>query len=266
MTRSSFHNAEGASPRAAPQRDGAQAIHRAIGLLRNAAASRGGASLSSLCASSGLAMSTVHRTLAALVEEGMLVKDARTRRYRPGPLLHELGLAAPPPVDLRAIAHPVLERLAEATGDTAYLNVRSGTDALCLDVCVGRCPNKALPMSVGNRRPLGVGAAALAVLGALPAAEAALVMQHNADRYRRPGLTPDKVAAALRELQSYGHIVTTGRLGGHYRGVAVPVTDRQGRFALALSISAMAERLDAARISQVVVALRREAREFAQAL
>ena len=63
-----------------------------------------------------------------------------------------------------------------------------------------------------------------------------------------------------------GYIVTTGRLGRRCRGVAVPVTDRQGRFALAFSISATAERLDAARVAQVAVTPRREAREFAPAL
>jgi len=247
-------------------RDGAQAIRRAVSLLREVAALRGGASLSGLSATSGLAMSTVHRTLAALVAEGMLVKEARSRRYRLGPLLHELGLAAPPPLDIHAMARPVLEHLAAATGDTAYLNIRSGTDALCLSFCEGSFPIKALPMSVGNRRPLGVGAAAIAVLGALPASEAALVIARNSERYRRPGLTVKKMTAVLRELQERGYVVTTGRLGARYRGVAVPVSDKQGRFALALSISAVAERLDPDRIKQVATILLREARDFALAL
>jgi DNA-binding IclR family transcriptional regulator len=248
------------------ERDGTQAIRRAIALLRETAAMRGGASLNDLAAATGLAMSTAHRTLGALVAEGMLLKDSRTRRYRPGPLLHELGLAALPAVNLRGLARPILERLAEATGDTAYLNVRSGTDALCLDLCEGSFPVKALPMNLGNRRPLGVGAASLAVLGALPPGEAALMVVRNAERYLRHGLTADKVAAALRELQECGHTVSTGRLGASYRGVAVPVPDQQGRFATALSVSAIAERLDPARIKYVATLLRREARQFAQAL
>lgn len=249
------------------ERDGTQAIRRAVALLRDVAAERGGASLSRLSATSGLSVSTVHRTLAALVDEGMLAKDARTRRYRPGPLLHELGLATPPPpIDLRLVARPVLERLAEATGDTAYLNVRSGADALCLDLCEGGFPIKALPMSVGNRRPLGVGAAAIAVLGAMPVAEAVAMIARNADRFQRLRLTPNKVMAGFRELQAHGHVVTTGRLGARYRGVAVPVSDRQGRFALALSISAIAERLDAGRILEVATTLRQAARGLADTL
>ncbi len=223
-------------------------------------------SLNELAAATGLAMSTVHRTLGALVAEGMLLKDPRTRRYRPGPLLHELGLAALPTVNLRGLARPTLERLAEASGDTAYLNLRSGTDALCLDLCEGSFPVKALPVSLGNRRPLGVGAASLAVLGALPPGEAALVIARNAERYPRHGLTAERVAAALHELHERGHAVTTGRLGASYRGVGVPVPDPQGRFALGLSVSAIAERLDPARIEYVAKLLRREARHLAQML
>lgn len=266
MTRPIFHNAEDKDCSSKKERDGTQAIRRAIALLRDVAAERGGASLSRLSVTSGLAMSTVHRALTALVDEGMLVKDPRTRRYRPGPLLHELGLATAPPINLRVLARPMLERLAEATGDTAYLNVRSGADALCLDLCEGSFPIKALPMSVGSRRPLGVGAAALAVLAALPAAEAAAIIARNADRFQRPSLTPNKVTVGLRELHMCGHIVTTGRLGARYRGVAVPVSDRQGRFALALSISAVAERLDAARVLHVAATLRQAARELAEML
>jgi DNA-binding IclR family transcriptional regulator len=248
------------------ERDGTQAIRRAISLLREVAAARGGASLNDLAAATGLAMSTTHRTLGALVAENMLLKDPRTRRYRPGPLLHELGLAALPAVNVRGLAHPILERLAEKTADTAYLNVRSGTDALCLDLCEGGFPLKALPMTLGNRRPLGVGAASLGVLGALPPGEAALIVARNAERYPRHGLTAEKVLAALHELEERGYAVTTGRLGASYRGVAVPVPDRQGRFAVALSVSAVAERLDPARIEYVAKLLRREARLFGQAL
>jgi DNA-binding IclR family transcriptional regulator len=266
-TRPGFHIVERSSQAGAhADRDGAQAIHRAISLLREVAAVRGGACLSDLAMATGLAVSTAHRTLAALVGEGMLAKDARTRRYRPGPLLHELGIAARPALDVRRLIRPILERLAELTGDTAYLNVRSGSDALCLDLCEGSFPIKALPMSLGNRRPLGVGAAALAVLGALTPGEAALVLSRNAERFGRHGLSAKQIRSALSAMQERGYTVTTGRLGASYRGVAVPVSDDQGRFAIALSVSAIAQRLDPARIEHVASLLRPEARRLAQAL
>lgn len=265
MTRLDLHNVEGVAP-AKTDRDGTQALRRAIGLLRIASAVRGGVGLSSLAETSGLATSTVHRTLSALVAEGMLVKDARTRRYRGCPLLRELGMLAQPSLDVRTIARSTLEHLADLTGDTAYLNTRSGPDALCLDLCEGNFPIKARPMAVGNRRPLGVGAAALAVLGALPCREATLAIARGAERYRRPGLTVTKLTDALRELRETGYVVTTGRLGASYRGIAVPVSDKQCRFALALSVSAVAERLGPARIKEVAVILQREGSNLAARL
>src|ERR671916_1484618 len=59
----------------------------------------------------GVARSTAHRLLAALRHRGFVVQDRPNGAYRPGPALHEIGLAAVTRIDVRRIAHPVLEQL-----------------------------------------------------------------------------------------------------------------------------------------------------------
>jgi len=90
------------------ERDGSQAIRRAVTLVREVSASRGGASLTDLAAAAGLTQPTAHRVLRALVDEGLLTKHPATCRYTLGPLLFELGLAASPRIDLRPLARPAL--------------------------------------------------------------------------------------------------------------------------------------------------------------
>lgn len=236
-----------------------QAISRAVALLREVSASRGnGASLSALADATGLPIPTAHRLLNTLRQEGLVRRDAPSRRWQLGPLLYEFGLAAAPPVDIRRLCAPNLQRLAEATGDTAYLNCRSGSDALCLDRREGGYPIRALPVEIGNRRPLGVGSGALAVLASLPNEEVDAVIEANAARYRRHGLTPESVRAYVEATRARGFAVTSGRIVARYRGVAVAIGNGIGGVATALSVIAVAERLDARRIDRVAALLIRE--------
>ncbi|WP_421991824.1 IclR family transcriptional regulator [Roseococcus sp.] len=240
-------------------RDGAQTIHRTAALLREIAAARGGgAPLNRLAAATGLAPSTAHRMLQALVDEELLAKDPASRTYRPGPLLYELGLAAAPQLDLRKLCQPSLQRLAEGTGDTAYLTIRSGGDALSLDRCEGSFPIKALPLDIGNRRPLGVGAGALAVIAAMPRAEGDAAVAANAARYPRYRLTAERVARELEATRARGHAVSTGRFVARYRGVAVPFGGGEVP-AASLCIIAISERLKPERQDRILALLVREA-------
>src|SRR5512145_2409208 len=106
---------------------GTQSIHRAIVLLR-AIASRGraGSRLLDLAKHAKLTPPTAHRILRCLVAENIVAQDPDTHRYLLGHLVFELGLAAAPQFNLRQIVEPSLRRVAEKTGDTAFLIARSG--------------------------------------------------------------------------------------------------------------------------------------------
>jgi DNA-binding IclR family transcriptional regulator len=254
------HMVEEVNPKAGDQeRDGGQAIRRAVALLREVSASRGqGAKLNSLVDATCLAQPTAHRLLGVLLKEGLLERDPVSRAYRLGPLLYELGLAASPRVDIRRMCAPTLDRIAAEAGDTAYLNCRSGEDALCLDRREGSFEIRAMPVEVGNRRPLGVGAGALAVLASLPSGEVDAVITANEVRYRRHGLTAEKVRTSVEATRARGFAVTSGRIVARFRGVAVAVGNGIGSVPVALSVIAIAERLDVRRIEAVAALLKRE--------
>jgi DNA-binding IclR family transcriptional regulator len=240
-------------------RDGARVIHRAVALLREVSASRGqGAKLTALAEGAGLPQPTAHRILTVLMREGLLERDEATRAFRLGPLLYEFGLAATPRVDIRRFCGPSLDRLAAALGDTAYLNCRSGADALCLDRREGSFEIQAMPVEVGNRRPLGIGSGALAVLATLPSEDVDAVLARNASRYRRYGTTPERVRASVEATRARGFAVTSGRIVARFRGVAVAIGNGVGGIPVALSVIAIEERLDVRRIDKAVSLLQRE--------
>jgi DNA-binding IclR family transcriptional regulator len=240
-------------------RDGAQVVHKVLSLLKEVSASRGrGTKLTALAEAAGLPVPTAHRLLAALLAERAVERHEATRGFRLGPLLWEFGLAAAPDVDIRRFCAPALDRIAAATGDSAYVNCRSDNDALCLDRREGSYPIQARPIAIGNRRPLGVGATSLAVLASMPSNEVDAVLDANATRYRRHGLTTERVRSAVEATRARGFAVSTGRIVARFRGVALAIGNGVGGVPVALSVIAIEERLDLARIETTVALLRRE--------
>jgi DNA-binding IclR family transcriptional regulator len=248
------------------RRSGTQSIERVVNMLR-VVASRGrtGMRLGDVTAASGLPTSTCFRMLQRLEVEGLVERDPVTRKYFLGPLLHELGLLARPRLQLATRCEPVLAALAESTKDTIYLSERRGLEAVCSARALGDFPIKALTLDVGIRRPLGVGAGGLAILCALPAAEADEIIEANALRYSKLStMDSERVRAAMQEGQERGFAFLDGPVfpGVAAIGVAFPANDPIA----AISVAAISARLDPARRKIVAAELQRHARELTEAL
>jgi DNA-binding IclR family transcriptional regulator len=162
---------------------GAQGVHRVADLLRAIAShDAAGARLLDLARQCRLEPPTTHRLLKALDAEGLVARDPSARTYTLGPLTFELGLAAAHHFRARDLCAQALQAIAEHTGDTVFLSMRSGLDTVCIDRREGRFPIKTLTLDVGTRRPLGLGAGGLALLAALDDAEIDAVLGANAWR------------------------------------------------------------------------------------
>ena len=239
---------------------GTQSIERVVNLLR-VVASRGrhGMRLAEVTAATGLSSSTCFRMLQRLEAEGVLERHAVTRKYALGPLLYELGLLARPRFHLAEQCEPTLATLAERTQDTVYLSERRGLEAVCSARALGGYPVKALTLDVGIRRPLGIGAGGLAILCALPAAEADEIIQTHADRYPKlSNLDADRVRGAVAEGRERGFAFLEGAV---YPGIAaVGVTIPTLAPMAAISVTAISSRLDESRRQQVAMELQGQAR------
>ena len=157
-----------------------QSLERSIGILRAlAAAGRTELRLSDVARAVQLSKATTSRILAALCDQGLVEESRETKKFH--------------------LARPVLEKVAEATGDTAFLIVRSGTEAVCADRVSGSYPVKVFTMEVGSRRPLGVGSGGLALLAALPDVEVDQILKANAQELAR--FKAMRAARIRREVQ-----------------------------------------------------------------
>ena len=244
------------------RRAGTQSIQRAALLVRLIASRSGpGSRLADVVQHSRLERSTVRRMLKCLIEEGFVRQDADTRRYALGPLVFELGLAAAPQFNLVDICRPALARLAEATGDTVFLTVRSGYDTVCIDRREGSFPIRTLTLDVGTRRPLGAGAGGLALLMPLPDAEVDAIVSANAVRLRGyNNLTVPALAAMLKRARELGYALNDNHITPGATSIGLPVISRYGQPFAAISIGAISSRMTAERQKKVAAMLRREVR------
>jgi DNA-binding IclR family transcriptional regulator len=146
--------------------------------------------------------------------------------------------------------------VAHRTGDTSFLMVRSGFDSVCLDRQTGSYPVKAFTVDVGTRRPLGLGAGGLLLLGTLDESmreTAYLRLAEHLKPLKR--ITVSQIRAAVELAQRKGFAQSNGLVLESVGGVAVPVKGPDGKVVASLSVAAIKERVGPRRLPQVLSAL-----------
>lgn len=221
---------------------GTQAIRRAAAVLRALGkAGPHGTTLSEVARDCALARSTAHRILRCLVEERLACGPGPDKRYGMGELVHELSLA--PSASGLEVAHwrSVVATISRRTGATAYLMRRSGVEAVCLVKADSQALMRFVPVEVGERRLLGVGAGATALLAALDAEHCEQVIRLVTPGLAAyPRLNPASLRNAVRMTRKSGFALSQGTVVADGFGMGIAVPSAGGAPHLALSIAAHA--------------------------
>jgi DNA-binding IclR family transcriptional regulator len=228
---------------------------RALDLLERVAALPEPAGLLELASATGLDKSTAARLLAFLSARELVARDNDTRRYAPGPALVALGAGVLRRSSLRSIARPHLERLRDATEETATLHVHVGDRVVCIDGAESRhAIRRAIPL--GEALPLGVGVTGKAILA----------------QFRREEIEATVGPAELRGMRSQlaaaasdGWLAAVGDRVSGVSAIAVPVVTR-GRPHGAVTIAGPAERWTTELMHEHAPLLREAVKRIAGAL
>lgn len=117
-----------------------------------------------------LPKATVSRLTFTLTELGYLNHDEGTGRYSLGPEVLTLGYDVLAQMEIRDIARPYMQELAEYADASVYLGTPSGTEIIYIEAC--RTPaSMAIRLGVGSRIPMISTGMGRAYLAALPEAE-----------------------------------------------------------------------------------------------
>jgi DNA-binding IclR family transcriptional regulator len=226
-----------------------------------------GVSLAWLVARSGLSKPTCRRLLVALIAEGMAEQEAGSRNYYLGREAYLVGMVASERHGVHRIALDCVGRLARATGDAAFLQIRHGDFVVCVAREDGEWPLRSHVLKPGDRHMLGAGAGGLAMLAALPQAETDAFLRTNDEAMaQRYCLLAPQLPRLLQETREAGYAMNRGLIFPGSWGMAMAIREPSGRVDACLSLAAVESRMQPDREAELLALLREEVRLVEQRL
>lgn len=184
---------------------------------------------------------TVYRLLTGLQALDMVEAGSRAGTYRLGWRLLRLGSAVIERLDERQAALPVMERIHERTGETVFLCVRRGDDAVCIERLDG-LRVQSLALRLGGSLPLHLGAGPRALLAWEPREEWDAYVQRQtplATMTEQSPVTREQLFAELERSVADGFAVSDEDVTSGIASLGAPIFDYTGRVRAAVSIGGM---------------------------
>jgi len=236
---------------------GTQSIRRAVAVLRILAAAReSGLGLTEISMHAELTRPTTHRILSVLVAEGIVEQRPGTRRYVIGEQIPLLALSRRTRDPLLDIASPHLRRAVGEIGDTGFLTRRAGLDTVCVARQLGTYPIQVLAWDVGERRPLGVTNAGIAILSGMQVDAVRGVLAKNQSRFARYGVSTEAIQQEVAMAQAKGFAARARAITPGTSAVSVLIRSASGAAYGALTINLISRRLSLKRTDEIVAKLR----------
>ena len=233
-------------------RNGAQAIHRAMSVLRTvAAAQASGCGLQEIARVTGLSRPTAHRILNALASEGFVEQHPRSRRYTIGEQIPMLALARAKKSALLSASETYIDRIAHEIGEATFLTIRTGDDTLCLARRLGSYPIQVLAIEVGARRPLGASASGIAIIAGMSPEEAAATMARNEHRLANLRIGAPALEQRVADARRRGYAFADPGIVPGTKALSVAITDAIGTSLGALTVAAIRQRIPPQRASKI---------------
>jgi len=237
-----------------------ESVQRAVVVLD--ALADGGAELGTneIARRTGINASSISRLLSTLTATGLVQHLPSTGRYRLGVRILQLASAARENLDLRAVARPLLEELAELSGETVTLSLPGEHDVLTVDFVQSTRSVRSVAEIGRNSiaHATAAGKVFLASGGHLPEGDLAA--------FTDASITDRRVlAAAVDQIADQGYAVAVRERDNDLSAVAVPVLDRERQLIAILGLQGPATRFDLAVMTALVPALRDRAALIAAA-
>jgi DNA-binding IclR family transcriptional regulator len=234
---------------------GVAVLAKATALL-DAIAAEGEVTPARLAELTGEPRSTVYRLLASLQQLELVEPGRRRGTYLLGLKLFRLGSTVVSRFDAREAALPVMERIHEEIGETVFLCIRRGYEAVCIERIDGRRVNL-LALGLGGSLPLHAGAVARTLLAFEPPAfwdEYLEPWQPEALTSKTPA-TRKALLDELRLTRERGYAISDEDVTPGVGAVGAPIFDHTGTIRAALSFGGMVEFVFADRERSIALAV-----------
>jgi DNA-binding IclR family transcriptional regulator len=239
--------------RAAP-RTGVGVLDRCVAIL--GAVEAGARSYTDIVRATGLPRPTAHRLIQGLEDHGFLIHVGGFG-YALGTRLLALAATAMRELPLRELAHPVLERLARSTGESAQLYVREDDRRLCVDTAESESELRTI-VEIGAALPLTKGSAGKVFL--------AWAGDHDRERLVGSADDPERLGRQVFSTRRRGWADSVAERAPGVASVSAPVFGPEGFLVAVVSVSGPTSRLGQLRAKRYAPAVMEAAKEIERAL
>lgn len=211
--------------------------------------------LSDLARHSGIDKATVLRMLGDMAESGLVEQNPDSRRWRLGAGVLRLARLREAAQPVTQVMTPILERLAEQTGETAHVSLLSGRDLANVGVVESTRANR-VHIEPGLALPLHATASGIAFSAfARPEqTERALARRLTAVTGTTP-TTREALALQIQRARTRGWAVADQTYESEVYGLAVPIFGADGFACGALAVAVPSSRVTPAYERNILSAL-----------
>lgn len=226
------------------------ALGRGLDVLRIFRAEDGPLGNQEIAKRTGLPKPTVSRLTYTLTQLGYLNYDRKLGVYSLGGGVLALGYVALAHLDVRRVARPMMQELADECGASVGLGARDRLNMLYVENCEGQ-NIVALRVAAGSRIPLATSAMGRAYLAGLPERERAPLMDQIMRKYPdEKGALVKAIEKAIKDIEKRGFCVGIGDWRKDVNGAGAPLALPNGAGLFALNCGGPAYLLKARDIEE----------------
>jgi IclR family transcriptional regulator, KDG regulon repressor len=227
-------------------------VKKAIDILRLFTYESPELSLSEISGHIDLHKSSILRTLATLMESGMIEKERETGKYRLGLFVLELAGRVLHRYDFREQARPFLQHLADKTGEIVHLSILDGPEIVYLDKRGLEQP-LTVATRIWDRHPAHCSAMGKALLSGLARDEVIEILGNGPYEKMTPHTVtdPEILLEILEWVRKDGYAVDYEEAFPGIRCVAAPIEGREGEILAAISVTVPKTRMDEERTMEL---------------
>lgn len=196
-----------------------------------------------------LPKATVSRLTFTLTELGYLDYDEDLGRYSLGPSVLTLGYDVLAQMEIRDIARPYLQELADYADASTYLGTPNGTEFIYIDAC--RTPaSMAIRLGVGSRIPMASTGMGRAYLAALPEAEREALIARMEPEYGADWPEVEtRMRAEISRAQTRGFAMSNGHWISEANSAGAVIRRTDGYPVYALNVGGLASIITSERLA-----------------
>jgi DNA-binding IclR family transcriptional regulator len=245
----------------------ADAVSRAFRIIEYLANRNDWVSLREMARELGISPASAYRSLNSLKELGYVRQHVQDSTYQLTLKIAWVSAQVLEHVQLRQIAHPVLQHLTSITNETTHLAVLEGIEFVYIDK-VDNSQAVRMRSRVGQRGLLHCTAAGKSMLAFMPEAEVESILRH----LKFPALTEHTITDVakfrdqLLKIRRQGYAVDDEENELGIRCIGSPIYDHAGRLSGALSVSGWTITMTRERMPQLAPELIQACQRISQEL